>query len=60
VEPVREGLMGAEEHVLFSSEELTRIYRETAAAAEPAGDRLTVLLAPYGSSAVPQPRQRED
>jgi hypothetical protein len=32
---------------LFSAEELTRIYRETAAAAEETGDRLTVLLAPY-------------
>ena len=32
----------------FSCEELTRIYRETAAAAEETGDRLTVLLAPYG------------
>jgi hypothetical protein len=38
----------------FSSEELTRIYRETAAAAEETGDRLTVLLAPYGGSGSPE------
>ncbi len=50
--------MSAEHEGLFSSEELTRIYREAAAAAEEEGDRLTVLLAPYAQADVPPPRHR--
>ncbi len=40
----------------FSGEELTRIYRETAAEAEDEGDRLTVLLAPYAGGRIPRQR----
>jgi len=50
---------GADE-TLFTSEELTRIYREEAAAAEAAGRRLTVLLAPYGTPDVSSRRRRGD
>lgn len=45
---------------MFSSKDLTRIYRETAAAAEQTGDRLTVLLAPYAGREFPAPRHRDD
>ncbi len=45
---------------LFSGEELTRIYREAAAAAADEGERLRVLLAPYCAPAVPRPRHRDD
>ncbi len=50
--------MRAEHEGLFSSEELTRIYREAAAAAADEGDRLTVLLAPYARADVPPSRHR--
>lgn len=42
----------------FTSEELTRIYREEVAAAADAGRRLTVLLAPYGTPH--RPRRHRD
>ena len=44
----------------FSGEELTRIYRETAADAESDGDRLTVLLAPYAGARIPRQRRGGD
>ena len=44
---------------LFTSEELTRIYREEAAAAAAAGRRLTVLLAPYGGPHPSSHRHRD-
>lgn len=44
----------------FSGEELTRIYRETAADAEGDGDRLTVLLAPYAGARIPRQRRGGD
>jgi hypothetical protein len=50
---------GADE-TLFTSEDLTRIYREEAAAAQADGRRLTVLLAPYGAPDVSSHRHRGD
>jgi len=44
---------------LFTSAELTRIYREEAAAAVLDGRRLTVLLAPYGAPRVSPRRHGE-
>lgn len=45
--------------VELSSDEMTRIYRETADDALRTGDRLTVLLAPY-ARAFPRQRRRDD
>jgi hypothetical protein len=44
----------------FTSEDLTRIYRETAAAAAERGERVMVLLAPYGAPQSAAPRHRRD
>jgi hypothetical protein len=52
--------MEPENEAGFNSEELTRIYREEAAAAAPFGERLTVLLAPYGMPKAYSPRHRDD
>jgi hypothetical protein len=50
----------AMDRAMFTSEELTRIYREEAAAAAATGRRLTVLLAPYGMPESSPPRHRGD
>jgi hypothetical protein len=50
----------ATEQALFTKEELTRIYREEAAAATATGNRLTVLLVPYGLPGRSSSRHRDD
>lgn len=52
--------MDAEDGVTFTSEEMTRIYREAAATAEDTCERLRVLLAPYTTAEAPSPRHRGD
>jgi hypothetical protein len=52
--------MDPEDQALFTSEELTRIYRDEAAAAAAEGRRLTVLLAPYGRPEGSPPRHGDD